>query len=82
MKHKVQERVEAWQSSAELFLPPGAQLVAQAMLLASATFVEFVSNWVTQFFGDCKTKGADETETWKHISHTVRELCSILHNAR
>ena len=63
LRHKVQERVHSWASSAEQSLPTGAQLVAQAMLHSSEAFVEFVSNWITQFFSDCKTKGADEGET-------------------
>jgi hypothetical protein len=82
LKHKVDERVESWMSSAEMGLPSAAQLVAQAMLHGAQAFIEFLSNWITQFYNDCKTKGADDSETWKHISHTVRELCNILHNAR
>jgi hypothetical protein len=83
LRRKVQDRASGWGLSIETTLPLGeAQMVAQAMLHASTTFVEMVSNWITQFFRDCKSKGADEVETWKHISHTVREVCSILHDAR
>jgi hypothetical protein len=41
-----------------------------------------VSYWITEFFTDCKNKGANENKTWKHISHTVREICNILHDVR
>lgn len=52
------------------------------MLTASASFIEKIAGWVSTFFHDATTKGADPTETWMHITHTVREVCSILHDAR
>jgi hypothetical protein len=82
LRRKVLNHTNSWQTSASMALPPPAQVIAQTMLLASSNFVDFVSNWITQFYGDCRTKGANGEETWKHISHTIRELCQILHNAR
>jgi hypothetical protein len=64
------------------FATSAAQPLAANMLKASAEFVGVVSNWITGFYQDSKCKGANELETWKHISHTVREICHILHVAR
>jgi hypothetical protein len=82
LRRKVLNHTQSWEKAASAALSPQAQVVAQTMLLASSNFVDFVSNWITQFYGDCRAKGANGEETWKHISHTIRELCQILHNAR
>ena len=63
-------------------LGPDAMVVAQSMMNTAKAFVEQVCGWITQFFTDSKNKGANNAETWKHISHTVRKVCRILQDAR
>lgn len=82
MKNKVRVYAETWRSSAEFNLSSAALIVAQAMMHDAIAFVDKVSYWISEFYTDCKNKGADDKETWKHISHTIREICSILHDAR
>jgi hypothetical protein len=82
LKRKIQEQVNTWELVSLHSLPVAAQPLASNMLKASAEFVGVVSNWITGFYQDSKCKGANEIETWKHISHTVREICHILHVAR
>jgi hypothetical protein len=82
LKRKIQEQVDTWELALLHLLPVAAQSLASNMLKASAEFVGVVSNWITGFYQDSKCKGANETETWKHILHTVREICHILHVAR
>jgi hypothetical protein len=82
MKYKVRTYAETWRTAAEFVLAPDALVVAQTMLHNSLAFVDKVAYWITEFFTDCRNKGANENETWKHISHTVREICNILHDAR
>jgi hypothetical protein len=82
LKRMIQEQVETWELAALHSLPVAAQPLAANMLKTSAEFVGVMSNWITGFYQDSKCKGANELETWKHISHTVREICHILHVAR
>ena len=82
LKRKIQEQVDTWELASLHSLPIAAQPLASNMLKASAEFVGVVSSWITGFYQDSKCKGANEVETWKHISHTVREICHILHVAR
>lgn len=82
IKHQVKLYIESWRDSAEYNLSPDAMGVAQAMMHTSVMFIEKVSGWVTTFYNDCEHRGANDLETWRHISHTVREICNILHDAR
>jgi hypothetical protein len=82
MKQKVMGYADTWRTSAEYNLGPEALVVAQTMLHNAVAFVDKVSYWITEFFTDCRNKGANDGETWKHISHTIREVCNILHDAR
>jgi hypothetical protein len=82
MKNKVRNYAEAWRTAAEFQLSPDALAIAQTMLHNLLAFVDKVSYWISEFFTDCRNKGANNGETWKHISHTIREICNILHDAR
>jgi hypothetical protein len=82
LKYKVRSYADTWRQAAEFKLSPDALAVAQVFLHTAISFVDQVSYWITEFFTDCKNKGANDRETWKHISHTVREICNILHEAQ
>ena len=82
IREKVQSFYRTWQDNAESNLGPDAMIVAQSMMNTAKAFVEQVCGWITQFFTDSKNKGANDAETWKHISHTVCEVCKILQDVR
>jgi hypothetical protein len=82
LKYKVRSYADTWRQASELNLPQDALAIVQVFLHTAISFVDQVSYWITEFFMDCRNKGANDKETWKHISHTVREICNILHEAR
>jgi hypothetical protein len=82
LKYKVRSYADTWRQAAEFNLLPDALAIAQVFLHMATSFVDQVLYWILEFFTDCKNKGANDKETWKHISHTVREICNILHEAR